>query len=717
MRTEPSVDQCRGTGKTKSSPQCFGFLLAALFFVLTLAGRTVSAAPSLESALPESKPTAQGALSYKTHCAQCHGADLRGSAHGNSLVSEAFVARWSGSGAALLAYTQVNMPPGDPSALRREELAAVLAFVDERNGNQITQTGSPDGSSAEADEEWVSWSEAGSIADAARSTGGVRNVRLPRKLPPVTDAMLASPDAGDWLSWRRTLDGTGYSPLAQIHSGNVENLQLAWSLAMHDGSNQGTPIVYDGIMFLTHPGNIVQALDAASGELIWEYRYAFPEAARTLGGPTRNIAIFDDKLYLATYDAAVVAIDIHTGEQVWRTEKAPYSSGYTHTAGPVIAQGVVVSGINGCERYTQDGCFITGHDPQTGKELWRTSTIAQPGEPGGDTWGDQPPPYRAGSDTWIAGSYDHTLGLFYIGTAQAKPWVAPSRGMTPQDAALYTNSTLALNPANGDIVWHFQHVPGETIDMEVGFERILVDIDNQESLFTVGKDGILWQLDRRSGAYIDLAETMPQNLFESVDRKRGRVRYREDIRNVTIGEPIKVCPGIYGGHNWQASAYSPETKSLIIPMHQLCSELVGRTVERTVGGGGYGGDSITYAMPEAEGKLGLLLSMGLDTMAPRWRYEQEAMFLSGALTTGGGLVFVGDLDRYVSAFDVNTGKRLWQSRLGAPLHGFPVTYSANGKQYVAVQTGIGVFRALTAVTNPEIYQPANGQAIYVFELP
>ncbi|MFK7977040.1 MAG: PQQ-binding-like beta-propeller repeat protein [Halioglobus sp.] len=697
-----------------SSPfrRCPRWLYVALVSLLPATALTAVAAPS-----PEDAARQQNTLLYKKHCAQCHGADLRGSAHGNSLVSEAFVKRWAGNGEALLAYTQANMPPGDPSALRTSEVAGVLAFVDQKNELQISQTDGTGVIATEAADEWESWSEAGSIADAAKARGGVRNARLPNTLPPVTDAMLASPDAGDWLSWRRTLDGTGYSPLAQINRRNVSKLKLAWSLAMHDGSNQGTPIVYGGILFLTHPGNIVQALDGATGDLIWEYRYAFPEAARTLGGPTRNIAIYGDKLYLATYDAAVVAIDIHTGEQVWRAEKAPYSSGYTHTAGPVIAQGVVVSGINGCERYTGLGCFITGHDPDTGKELWRTSTIAQPGEPGGDTWGEQPTQFRAGSDTWIAGSYDHDLGLFYIGTSQAKPWVAPSRGMTPQDAALYTNSTLALNPATGEIVWHYQHVPGETIDMEVGFERVLVDVDDEKSLFTVGKDGILWQLDRRTGAYIDMVETLPQNVFESVDRENGRVRYREDIRNVKVGEPIKVCPGIYGGHNWQASAYSPETQNLIIPMHQLCSELVGRTVERKPGGGGYGGDSTTYAMPDAEGKLGLLLSMGLDDMAERWRYEQEAMFLSGALTTGGGLVFVGDLDRYFSAFDVKTGKRLWQSRLGAPLHGFPVTYSANGKQYVAVQTGIGVFRALTALTSPEIYQPANGQAIYVFELP
>lgn len=649
---------------------------------------------------------------YKTHCAECHGADLRGSAHGTALAGEAFLERWGGQGRALLAYVQSSMPPGNARSVRPEEHLQIITYIDHHNDLQL----SAGGDAGDSDEQWENWSEAGAIADAAKHRGGFGNQPLPRELPPVSDEALANPDAGDWLSWRRTLDGQGFSPLDQINRDNVGQLRLAWSMAMQEGSNQGTPLVYRGIMFLTHPGNMIQALDASNGELIWEYRYDFPEAAQTLGGPTRNIALYGDKLFLATYDAALVAIDIHTGEQAWRAEKADYTMGYTHTSGPIVAAGVVVSGINGCERYTGSGCFITGHDPDTGEELWRTSTIAGPGEPGGDTWGDQPGKFRAGSDTWIAGSYDPELELFYIGTSQAKPWVAPSRGMTTGDAALYTNSTLALDPRTGELRWHYQHIPGETIDMEVGFERVLVDVEGVPSLFTVGKDGILWQLDRKTGAYVDLVETLPQDIFEEVDRETGRVRYREDIRNAEIGDPIRACPGIYGGHNWQASAYHPGTGGLVIPLHQLCSELVGRTVSREIGGGGYGGSSSTQAMPGVNGKLGRLVSMDLKTLKPQWVHEQEAMFLTGVLTTAGGLAFVGDLDRYFSAFDTNTGERVWQTRLAAPLHGFPITYRAGGKQYLAVQTGIGVFRALTAVTSPEIYQPTNGQAIYVFEL-
>ncbi len=697
------------------------------------------------------KQAAEGKRGYEQFCAECHHLTLRGTGHGPELAGPNFVAKWGGQTIeSLNTLSAAQMPAGAPHSLQPSLYAAITAHILRVNGAAAgehaldvdaasatgrtligvalhgaawregehtsgSSTNSADNASASAPA-FRSWSAASSIADAARQAAGFTNRAL-EQYTPVTDALLANPPAADWLSWRRTLDGQGFSPLQQIHKGNVGQLRLAWSLTMREGSNQGTPLIHDGVMFLTHPGNVVQAINAASGDVIWEYAYDYPAESRTLGGPTKNIALYGDKVFLATYDAALVAIDARTGKQVWRTVKADYREGYTHTAGPLIADGVVVSGVNGCERYKTDGCFITGHDPDTGHELWRTSTIALPGNPNAATWGRLPAELRAGGDTWIAGSYDPVRKLFFIGVSQAKPWVAASRGMSPEDAALYTNSTLALNPRTGRIVWYYQHIPGETLDMEVGFERVLVDIGKQSLLFTIGKDGILWKLDRASGRFIDFAESIYQNLYLPLDHTSGRLNYRQDIVDAKVGDTMSICPGIYGGHNWQASAYFPPTQSLVIPMHQLCADMVGREVERKLGAGGYGGESRVYEMPGANGQLGRLAAWDLNTMKERWNVQQRAMFLTGVLTTAGGLALVGDVDRYFKAFDAATGELLWATRLGAALHGFPVSFAANGRQYIAVASGMGVFKLLTTQQSPELYQPNGGNEIYVFELP
>ena len=657
---------------------------------------------------------------YGQHCATCHGASLRGSAHGATLVGPGFLEKWSAKPArALLDYQMAAMPPGQAHTLSADEHQAILGYVVARAPFEASSTlrgslsalGSDTADASEA----VEFSAADSVMDFARNAG-THTMRPVENFRPVSTTELNAPSPADWLNWRRTPDGHAHSPLTELSRDSVANLTLTWSMAMHPGSNQATPLVRDGVMFLTHANNKIQAIEADSGELIWEYQYDFPPAAKMLGGPTRNIALWQDKLFLATYDAALIALDAVSGKQLWRSEKADYREAFTHSAGPIVADGVVVSGINGCELFTEDGCFVTGHDPDTGEELWRTSTLALPGTPEYATWGDVAPDRRGGGDIWIAGSYDPSLNLVYFGTSQPKPWAAPSRGMSVEDAALYTNSTLALNPNTGELKWHFQHIPGETIDMEVGFERILADINGTPVVLTVGKDGILWKLNRDTGEYLDLLDTMEQTIF-NVDKATGSLTYRADIADAGIGDTYTACPGIYGGHNWQSATYDASRHLLFLPVHQLCSDMTPRAVDLGPGGGGYGADVATYPMPGKEDKAGALLAIDVETMEVKWRIEQPALFLSGALSTDGGLLFIGDLDRNFQAFDTDTGAKLWSSRLPAPAHGYPITYQAGGRQFVAVPSGIGVFRALTATIFPNIYQPPDGQGLFVFALP
>src|SRR5258708_22658404 len=240
---------------------------------------------------------------------------------------------------------------------------------------------------------------------------------------PVTEPMLRNPAPGDWLNWRRTDNAWGYSPLNQINRQNVNQLQLAWSWAMDDtGANEATPLVYDGIMYLPNPRGVIQALDAATGDLIWQYRPQAPsveagsDASR---GIQRNVAIYGDKIFGTTGDAHLIALDAQTGKLVWDTKVADSKLGYGYTSGPIVVRGKVIAGMTGCSRYKEDVCFISAHDAATGKQVWRTSTIARPGEPGGDTWGNLPLAFRAGSDAWIPGSYDPQANLVYWATAQA----------------------------------------------------------------------------------------------------------------------------------------------------------------------------------------------------------------------------------------------------------------------------------------------------------
>lgn len=532
-----------------------------------------------------------------------------------------------------------------------------------------------------------------------------------RDFTPVTDEMLRSPPPGDWLAWRGSSRTWGYSPLRQITRDSVAQLQLAWAWTMRPGSQHAAPIVHDDVMYLPNPGGTVQALDAATGELLWEYTADTSKPDPRL---VRGISIYDDKLFLNTTDARVIALNARTGAVVWETRVASPDDGMYFNSGPLVAHGKVISGLQGCQKFLENKCAITAHDARTGIELWRASTIPKPGEPGSDTWGDVPYLYRAGISTWITGSYDPDLNLIYWSTSQAKPFARAARGT--DHAALYSNTTLALDPDTGKIIWYRQLLPGDTHDQDEVFENILVDTPEHKSLFKIGKIGILWQMDRRTGRVIRATDLGYQNLV-NVDPATGEVTHRPD-KIPKLDQPLDQCPGTFGFRNIPSMAYSPETQAFYLPMLLQCAKQTYHAVEKVPGGGGNGyGKHEEYLHPKADGNLGAMTAISTSGKV-LWQRPQRALFTSAALTTAGGVVFAGDVNRYFRAYDTKTGQVLWEVRAPTSPQGFPLSYAAKGRQYIAVPVGIGLgIGGLREVITPEIRAPRVGNALLVFALP
>jgi alcohol dehydrogenase (cytochrome c) len=329
--------------------------------------------------------------------------------------------------------------------------------------------------------------------------------------------------------------------------------------------------------------------------LLWEFKApavprrapganAQPEAGANSVNTLRNIAIYGDKIYTAA-GTHLIALNAGTGAVVWDHQVHDPALGYRFTAGPIAVRGKIIAGTTGCERYKKESCYITALDAQTGKEAWRTSTIARPGEPGGDTWGDLPLMFRAGGDNWQAGSYDPKTNLIYYGTAQAKPWARFQRG-TDGDA-LYTNSTLALDPDNGKMAWYYQHLPGDTHDMDETFERVLVDHDGKSSVFSMGKLAILWELDRKTGAFLSAHDLGYQTILSNIDPRTGKVTFRPDAIP-RPGVEVSFCPSTAGFKSWKAMAYHPDTQAFYIPLNLTCEKGEFASVEHVEGGGGTG---------------------------------------------------------------------------------------------------------------------------------
>ena len=547
---------------------------------------------------------------------------------------------------------------------------------------------------------------------------------------PVTDAEIQNPDPADWLSWRRTLDSTGYSPLDQIDRANVDSLRMVWAHPLPPGHQEGTPLVHDGIMFFPGPADTIEAIDAKSGELIWQYKRKLPDDIGDylpVYDTTRNVALYGNLIIGNSADDFLYALDARTGELVWETRILDYTHGAKQSSGPIIAEGLAITGRSCEPEGGPAACVITAHDAVTGKEVWRTPIIAQGDDPNDATWGGLPLEQRQQVGAWMLASYDPELKLVYMGTSVTAP--APKISLSGNDHSyLYHNSTLALDVKTGKIRWHYQHMVDHW-DLDHTFPRMLVDEAQAPDPSQVawmapdivpgriykvltgvsGKPGIVTTLDRETGKFLWARPTVKQNLIADIDGATGRVTLDPATVPTAYGQSMEVCPSASGGANYMAGAYSPLTTTIFWPLQNTCSE--NSAVEPTEGAGVYGMATRAYITPGKNGLLGAIHAVDAVTGRTRWVHEQRAGMQS-LITTGGGLVFAGDAAGWFFAMDQESGNVLWQVNLGSSVTGYPATFAIDGQQYVAASTG----RWLSGAFTPELLHGTQN-TLYVFALP
>ena len=533
------------------------------------------------------------------------------------------------------------------------------------------------------------------------------------RLTPVTDAMLRNPPPGDWLHWRRTYDGWAHSPLTEINRDTVKNLKVAWTWSLAStGVNEFTPLVHDGVMFMWNFGERIQALDAKTGTLLWQHLHQLPDDYPSLPGfyrTKRSLAIGGNKLIVPTTDMRVIALDIKTGTKLWDVSTDDYKSERTYNSGPLVIKDKVLVGAGNCSpgsanpgrsggpaRYfPPGGCFITGHDLETGRELWRFNTIAHANEPGGDTWNNLPDEKRGGGAIWVAGQYDPELNLTYWGTGSPSPWSTILRG-TYDAKGLYMNSTLALNPDTGELVWHYQHIPADPYDQDYAFERIIAPVTfggrTRKAVITVGKPGIFEAVDAATGEFLFARDPGAQNVATAIDPVTGV----KTLLPEPLPEGVTRCPNNIGARNFPAGAYSPSMNRYYLPIIDTCMGLQGDTPAR-------------------------FLAFDLTTMEFAWDLKSRVPQSSAQLATAGGLVFSATPDRYFRAFDDRDGTVLWESpRLNDIPNAFPISYMVDGKQYIAMAVGNTGLQGNTAInTAPEFgaLRGATSSVLWVWQLP
>jgi alcohol dehydrogenase (cytochrome c) len=685
----------------------------------------------------------RGKAAYANSCSMCHGENLDGGEFGPVLKGASFKKQWGEqSPEALFSYLMARMPPSDPGALDQRTYADLEAYLLQANGLEAGTTeltAAELGGSAVQGAPAVQQSVQGDVRPSAANRDAIYKAVMARRatelenITPVTDEMLQHPPDGDWLTWRRTYNSLGYSPLTQIKRSNVKDLRLAWSRALPVGADEITPLVHDGVVFI-ESANTIQALDGVAGDLLWQYVRPLPEPL--LNGRNsvmRGLAIYQDKLYAPTADGHVIALDVKTGKPEWDHQVVvPLTGVYAHSnhdfrldGAPIVAGDKVIIGVSLGITNPSGGCFILGLDAQTGDEVWRFHTIPRPGQPGGDSWNGAPVNERYGASVWTSGSYDPKLNLVYFGTGNTYDVATllqphPQKGMS--NDGLYTDSTVALDPDTGKLVWYYQHMNRDVWDLDWAFEQLLITlpVDGKPTnlVVTGGKMAVFDAVDRATGEYEFSKDLGLQNLVSAIDPKTGK-KIINPALEPEANKTKFLCPDANGARNWPATSYDPETHILYVPLAESCMDYT--WVPGDAAQTAAGGLDIRFTLrlrPDSDAKMGRIEAINLETKKIVWMDRQRAPIASAMLATAGGLVFGGSQDRQFAAYDAATGRALWQVGLNATPSSSPVTYSVADKQYIAVVSGGGgPLDAGGASLAPEIDNPAGGTTLWIFKLP
>jgi len=693
---------------------------------------------------------ARGQRAYMESCASCHGPHLNDGQYAPAVKGAAFQSHWQDQSLeALRTLIIKRMPPASPGSLGGQTYADIDAYLLQENGDQAGTTELAAGSAsapAAAPAEGAAASEHNAVPRTVGASLGenldehyhavmAARKALLDKLTPVSDAMLRSPAAADWLMWRGTYATLGYSPLDQINKSTVRNLGVAWTLALPASANEAAPLVHDGVLFI-EAANTVEAINAADGSILWQYVRTLPEPLHNgRDARSKGLAIYEDKLYAPTADGHVVALDLKTGDVRWDravvtaeqgAHPGQFDGAFFHiSGGPLAAHGNIIVGVSlGID--TGGGDFIVGLDAHSGNEKWRFNTIARPGQPGGDSWNGAPVNERYGSGVWSIGSYDPDLNLVYFGTGNTYDvgtLLAKRAGKaTSNNDALYTDSTLALDADTGKLAWHYQHMNRDVWDLDWAFEQSLITLPVNgkptQLVVTGGKSAIFDAVRRADGKYAFSTDLGLQNVVASIDAKTGRKKIKSELEP-KAGRTDLICPAATGARSWPTTAFDPTSGYLYVPLlNNNCMDYT--WVEREADKIAAGGMDVRLdgrPKPDNDGNFGRVEAIDLKTRQVVWSARQRAPVASSLLASAGGLVWSGARDRQFRAYDAASGKVLWQVVLSASPSSSPATYSVDGVQYlVVIAGGGGAFDAGSRSLTPEIVDPAAGTTLWVFKL-